>query len=409
MANSFTTIFRSLKQRSFALLWSGQTVSRLGDSLYRIALAWWVLEKTGSALIMGTVQIFSMVPMLVFLLIGGVAVDRFNRAKLMLASDLLRGIVVAVVAALAVTQILEVWHIFLASTLFGIVDAFFHPAYTSIVPDLVPREGLPSANSLTSLSGQAAGIIGPAAGAAVIAMGGTSAAFVLDAFSFFISAACLIGILKVPAPRSASPGSSSMIHDIRDGISTVMGSAWLWITITIASLGNIMTSGTIGIALPFLVKDTLKGNVQSLGWVYTAMAIGTAVGTIWLGRYTKLRRRGLLGYSTWIISGLMIVVMGLSHSVLLVVLAAGIIGITLNAVFGLIWINSLQELVPREQLGRVSSIDYLGSFALLPIGFAVVGWATDLAGPPLIFIICGVLTIGLAALGLAHPAIRNLD
>ena len=164
MDNSLTTIFRSLSQRSFALLWSGQTISRLGDSLYRIALAWWVLEKTGSAAIMGTVQIFSTVPMLVFLLIGGVAVDRFNRARLMLASDLLRGIVVAVVAGLAVSRQLEVWHIFLASTIFGIVDAFFQPAYTSIVPDLTPREALPSANSLTSLSGQAAGIVGPALG-----------------------------------------------------------------------------------------------------------------------------------------------------------------------------------------------------------------------------------------------------
>ena len=406
--NSIKAVFRSLSHRFFALLWSGQTISRLGDSLYRIALAWWVLEKTGSALIMGTVEIFSTVPMLVFLLIGGVVVDRFNRARLMLASDLLRGIVVAIVAGLAVSRQLEVWHIFVASTIFGIVDAFFQPAYTSIVPDLTPREALPSANSLTSLSGQAAGIVGPALGAAVIALGGTPIAFVFDALSFFISAACLIPLLQVPAPRSDRAEPSSMMRDLREGIGTVLGSPWLWITISIAALANIFTSSSIGIALPFLVKGKLHGDVHSLGWVYSALALGTALGTIWLGRYSKLRRRGLVAYGGWIIDGLMIAIMGLSGSVLLAALAAIVCGAT-SATFGLIWTNSLQELVPHEQLGRVSSIDFLGSFALMPIGFGIIGWATDQIGAPLIFVICGVLTVGLAALGLTHPAIRNLD
>ena len=401
-------IFRSLKHRFFALLWSGQTISRLGDSLYRIALAWWVLEKTGSAAIMGTVLIFSTVPMLIFLLIGGVVVDRFNRVRLMLASDLLRGIIVAIVAGLAASRQLEVWHIFLASAIFGIVNAFFQPAYISIVPDLTPGEALPSANSLTSLSGQAAGIAGPALGASVIALGGTPVAFMLDALSFFISAVCLIPLLKVSPPRTVSSESSSMIRDLREGIGTVLGSPWLWITIAIAALGNIFTSGSINIALPFLVKGRLHGDVNSLGLVYSMLALGTAVGTIWLGRLARLRRRGLVAYSGWIIAGLMIALMGLSNSVILMAFAAMISGVTF-AIFGLIWTNSLQELIPREQLGRVSSIDYLGSFALLPIGFGIIGWATDQVGAPLIFVISGMLTVGSAALGLTHPAIRNLD
>ncbi len=190
------TLFKALKYRFFALLWSGQTISRLGDSLYRIALSWWVLQKTGSAAIMGTVLIFSTLPMLVFLLIGGVVVDRFNRVRLMLASDIVRGILIAGVSWLAATGHLEVWHIFLVSTFFGIVGAFFQPAYTSIVPDLTPAEALPSANSLTSLSGQVAGIVGPALGAGLIAWGGNQVAFALDALSFFISAACLVPLVE---------------------------------------------------------------------------------------------------------------------------------------------------------------------------------------------------------------------
>jgi MFS family permease len=408
MSNPVKAIFRSLNQRHFALLWSGQTISRLGDSLYRIALAWWVLEKTGSAAIMGTVMIFSTVPMLIFLLIGGVVVDRFNRARLMLASDLLRGMLVAVVAGLAASRHLEVWHIFVASTVFGFVDAFFQPAYTSIVPDITPHETLTSANSLTSLSGQAAGILGPALGAAVIGLGGTSTVFMLDALSFFISAVCLIPITRVVVSRPVGSGSPGMLGDLREGIGTVLGSPWLWITITIAALGNIFTSGSIGIALPFLVKGRLHGQVSSLGLVYSMLALGTAAGTLWLGRFGRLRRRGLIAYIAWIIAGIMISVMGFSTSVIPVAIAAVICGSTFAA-FGLIWTNSLQDLVPREQLGRVSSIDFLGSFALLPIGYGFVGWATDQIGASLVFVICGILTIGLASLGLTHPAIRNLD
>ncbi|MBI1800244.1 MAG: MFS transporter [Chloroflexi bacterium] len=113
------SLFRALRHRPFALLWSGQTLSRVGDHLYELALAWWVLQKTGSAVMMSAVLIFSFTPMLLFLLIGGVAVDRLPRVRLMLLSDVGRGVVVGGVAALAYAQLLEVWHVLLAS-----IDSF---------------------------------------------------------------------------------------------------------------------------------------------------------------------------------------------------------------------------------------------------------------------------------------------
>src|SRR5215813_10309395 len=109
------TFFKSLTVRSFALLWSGQLLSALGDGIYRVALTWWILEKTGSPTAMGTIFIFASVPMLVFLLIGGVAVDRYNRARVMLLSDTLRGLLIGIVAVLAFAHRLEVWHIYVVS------------------------------------------------------------------------------------------------------------------------------------------------------------------------------------------------------------------------------------------------------------------------------------------------------
>ena len=128
----------------------------LGDSLFTIALAWWVLQKTGSATAMGIVLICSTVPMLLLLLFGGVAVDRLPRVYLMLVSDLSCGCVVVLIAYLSFQHQLELWQIFVMSAFFGVVEAFFSPAYTALIPDLVPAEFLASANSLRSISTQAA-------------------------------------------------------------------------------------------------------------------------------------------------------------------------------------------------------------------------------------------------------------
>lgn len=402
------TLFKSLAHRPFAFLWGGQTVSRLGDSLYRIALAWWVLEKTGSATAMGTVLIFTSVPMLVFMLFGGVAADRFTRSRVMLTSDLLRGAVVTAVALLAFGDLLNLWHVYAASTVFGLVDAFFQPSYAALVPEITPREALPSANSLTSLSGQVVGIVGPALGATIVTLGGTPAAFAFDGLSFFVSAACLTPLLTSHALLKVVPQSSSVIHDLREGVRAVLASPWLWITIAIASLINISQGGPLSVALPFLVKEHLHADVSALGLLYSMTSVGSVMGAVWLGRFTQIRRRGIMAYGALFSMGLMILTIGLPISLVGAVLAALMVGLTVT-VFGLIWTNTLQELVPPVLLGRVSSIDYLGSFVFLPIGYGVAGWATDLLGAPLVFLIGGSVTALLAMLGLAHPAIRDLD
>src|SRR4051812_22821689 len=228
-------VFRALTDRPFALLWSGQTISRVGDFVYEVALAWWVLEQTGSALTMGTVLICSFAPMLLFLLVGGVVVDRLPRAQVMLASDLGRGALALIVAALAFGRLLQVWHILIASMLFGLIDAFFQPAYTALVPELAPREHLPSANSLTSISVQLGRVAGPALGAALIALGGTAGAFAIDGLSFLVSAACLLPLARrsIAPTRAPDERPATMLEDVREGIGTVLGSAVLWVSIVV--------------------------------------------------------------------------------------------------------------------------------------------------------------------------------
>ncbi len=401
-------LLRAVKNRPFALVWSGQTVSLLGDRIYQVALAWWVLEKTGSAVAMATVFIFSTIPMLVFLLLGGVLVDRFPRLWLMLISDLARGLVICSVAILAYTSRLAIWHVYLFSLVFGFVDAFFQPAYRAVMPEITPADDLTSANSLTSLSRELAGIAGPAAGAAIVVLGGTPLAFALDGCSFLVSAMCVLPVVSLASSPKLEQESHSVVGDLREGLAAVFTSPWLWVTIAVAGISNIAYAGPMEVSLPFLIKDYRHADVSLLGLFYSAAAIGSVLATIWLGRLPKLRRRGWLLYGSWALIGIMVIMIGLPIPIPAILLASAVIG-ACNATLGLAWINSLQELVPRHLLGRVTSVDYLGSYLFLPVGFAFGGWAAERFGAPLVFIFGGALQTLLVLLGLLHPRVRTVD
>jgi DHA3 family tetracycline resistance protein-like MFS transporter len=402
-------LLRAFGGRSFTLLWSGQTASRIGDILYQVALAWWVLQATGSATAMGLVLVCAYSPMLLFLLIGGAAVDRLPRMKVMLVSDLARGALVSGLAVLAALGTLQIWEVYLAALLFGGMDAFFHPAYTALVPDLVPLADLPSANSLTSMGAQAGRILGPPIGAALMAVGGAPLAFGLNAASFFISAACLWPLLGLPTAGSADTAvRNSILTDVRAGIRFVRGTPWLWISIVMYALSNMALVGPYSVVMPALVRQHLHADVGTLGLLYGMFPIGYVLGGLWAARRGPLRQRGLQMYGGLLLAGLMLGAFGLAVPVLVLALAAIINGASLE-VGSLVWTNLLQERVPRAMLGRVSSIDNLGSLALMPVWLSVAGWASDWLGPAPVFLLGGGLAALLGILGLIHPAIRNLE
>ncbi len=399
--------FRALKHRAFALLWSGQTLSRLGDFVYEIALSWWILQNTGSAEAMGLMWVFVVTPSVLLLLIGGAVVDRFPRVRVMLISDIGRTLAVLLVALLAYFDQLQLWHIYAVSFIFGVVDAFFTPAYNALVPQIVPEADLPSANALTSISANLGRVIGPSLGAGIVALFGTSPAFFINAASFLVSACFLIPLLfsNIPSP---TPSENHFVTDIHEGFSVVASTPWLWITILIYSLINVTLIGPYVVAMPFLVSDFMKENVQRLGLILSIFPIGYVIGGFWFGRYDRLPRRGLVMNFSVALAAIMLGIYGF-HLPLWVLIGAAIInGIALQA-GTLAWTHLLQEKIPNEQLGRVSSIDQLGSTCLMPVGLYMAGVATHIIGPSPVFLIGGALTALAGLLAIAHPAIRNLD
>ncbi len=258
------------------------------------------------------------------------------------------------------------------------------------------------------MSKQLAKVIGPALSGVIVKLGSTSTAFAINALSFLVSAACLLPILKLVQPTARLAEKPGVIRDLQDGLKMVIKSPWLWITIAIASLCNITQGGPYIVGLPFLVKDKLHADASSLGLVYSMFAIGSVVATLAISRFAIIHRRGLAAYSALIISGLMTLAFGVSGSLMGIFLFSLVLGAMIS-IFTLIWVNLLQDLVPREMLGRVVSIDNLGSYAFLPLSYGITGWATDRFGAATVFIIGGAATAVLPALGLAHRAVRRLD
>lgn len=420
--NERIPLFKTLHHRSFALLWFGQLISLLGDGVFRVALAWYVLILTHSAFTMGVVYAASLVPTILVTLFGGVAADRLPRRIILLYSDAARGIVVLLIAILALLHVLALWHLLVLSVLFGLADGFFRPAFHAITPQLVESELLVPANSLLQGIDSLSRLVGPMLGAALVALtGGQALAFGLDAFSFFVSASCLL-MLRLPkaspaarqeeqdaAPDQAG-GGSGIFADVRAGFSYVLSQQWLWVTIAFVALSNLTFSAPFVAVLPKLVQVAYHAGPGLFGALLAADAIGFLAATIALAIF-KVGRRGVVAYSASMISCLGLVVLGLPlpQSSLTVIATLACVGTGFGiGTFSVIEMSLLQEYVPNDLQGRVVSVDMLGSYILLPLGLLPIGWVGDLIGPAPVFVVGGLISLALAAMGLCLRSIRQL-
>lgn len=402
------TIFRALHHPAFAYLWVGNTLSRVGDYVYEIALAWWVLKTTGSPQAMSLVLVCTLTPSVLFLLLGGAIVDRLPRQVLMLFSDVGCGAVALVIAVLAWNDQLQIWHIYAASLFFGFSTAFFEPAYAAIIPQLVKEEDLSSANALTGISVNLGRVAGPALGAWLVTVFGSAFAFALNGISFFVAAGLLLPLFVAKIPAPAATERTHLWADVREGFKVVASLPWLWINIVVFALINVTLIGPYSVAMPFLVGEGMQGGVDRLGLIYSFFPIGFVIGAAWLGRYPRLPRRGILVQVGTIVGAAMLLLFGFNLPLWLLLAAAVVNGIALQA-GSLAWTHLLQEKIPNEQLGRVSSIDQTGSLLLMPVGMLLAGWATSFLGPSLVFLIGAGLTILFGVLALSHPAVRALE
>ena len=295
-----------------------------------------------------------------------------------------------------------------AAAVYGAADAFFWPAKTAILPELVVRDHLMPANSLSSSADRSSLVIGPGIGGLLVATVGPGAAFLFDAVTFAASAGCLLAIgrrgmlPRAPAPVPEAP--RRLLGDLRDGVREVMRHRWLWVTILLFTFIVFLVVGPEEVLLPVYLEQRFQA-AEAFGLLVACAGLGAIAGALVTGLVRPVRR-GRWAYSGGLLSALALAGYAAAGEVWQLALLATLWGVGIEA-FQVVWDTSLQELVRPEALGRVSSLDHIGSLALLPVSFAVVGAVADRIGPQPVFALAGLGAAALMCVGLLVPGVGD--
>jgi len=400
-------MLKPLAERDYALLTGGSLISQLGDGFFFVALAWQVYQISNVPTALSLVGLAWTLPLVLFVLIGGVFSDRYDRRWLMVGADLIRALAIGLIGVLSVLGVLELWHVVALIAFVGLGDAFFNPASTAIVPDLLPEDQLPSANALQGLIRPLAiRLIGPAIGGFTVAAIGPGSAFLFDAGSFLVSAIAILAIAPRPRREVADHGLRQTLVEVREGVTFVRATPWIWATLLSAMLSLLVFVGPQQALLPFLVKNRLELGADALGAIFAVGGVGSVLTAIAVGHYGQPRRRVTAMYVSWSLGVLLIGGFGLMTELWHALLVSAV-GASLFELGQIIWTTMLQQLVPRELLGRVSSLDWLVSIGLVPVSFALTGPVAAAIGPEMTLVLAG--TIGAVLMGalLFAPGVRD--
>jgi MFS family permease len=386
---------RVLRLRDFRNLFIGQAASTVGDRIVFVALALYVTD-IGSATDVGIVLAASTLPLVGFLLIGGVWADRLARNRVMIVTDLIRFALHAALAALIFTGAVEIWHIVVIEALFGTAEAFFRPAYTGLVPQTVPEEMIQDAKAAGGTIETVAEFAGPALATALVLGLGAGWAFAIDAATFLVSAFFLTRVR--PRERGAPPERQTLLAEMREGYAEVRSRAWIWVTVVAFAVALLLSFGPWTTLGPTIAEDEY-GSTGVFGLLAAALGAGTVLGALLGFRWRPLHpmRIGFLCCLPW---PAVTVAFAVGAPLLLLVPLFVVAGIGLS-LFGIWWETALAERVPPHTLSRVSAYDWMGSLALLPLGYVLAGPLGDALGFALVLGVGSALATLVLAAGLA--------
>ncbi len=394
-------MFSALADRRFRLLWSGQTLSGLGDSITPIALTLTVVKATGSATDLGLVLAAAAVPRLIFVLVGGVWADRLPRQRVMLGADLVNLLVQTAIGLQLLGGTMGIGRLAALSALSGVASAFFMPAADGLIPATVDEAHLGQANALTQFSQQAARVLGPMVATTLVLTAGAGWAFLLDAATFAVSVVTL-ALLRVrhePAPREG------FWAELAGGWTEMRRHRWYWTNLIAHAVWNLISACYL--TLGPLVAVTALGGEFAWGIITQGAAVGAVAGAVLAMRVHP--RRPLVACN------LALTIVGLPLVLLAAHAPAALIAVTAGAAFGgltfmnTIWLTVVQQRIPARALSRVMSYDWLTSLALAPAGLAVAGPLGAAAGVSATLIGAAVLVVTACLLVLFVPEVRRLS
>ena len=392
-----------LRERNFRWFFASRFVNTFGGVMANIALAFAVLEITDSASALGVVLAAHTIPVVIFLLGGGVIADRFPRAVVLQVSNVVSGTLQGAIALLVITGTAEIWMLVVLTAIQGVSSAVAFPAMASIMPSLVPREQLQQANVLLSMSRSALAILGPSLSAVLVVTLGPGWALAADAATWLV-AALLLAPIRLPA-RARTGTAPSMARELAEGWDYFRRTTWLWVVVLAFGFLNIIHAGGLDTLGPVLATQTDIGE-HGWGLIMSAQAVGLFAMTLVLLRVTVQRPLlwGMIGVAFF---GLPLVVMGVFPHTLPVMAAAVVAGMGIE-LFSLGWNLAMQEHVPEEMLSRAYSYDMLGSFVAIPIGQLAFGPLAAVFGTQDVLVVAGVAYLAVALLTLTSQSVRDL-
>jgi len=414
-ASRLPRALRPFGVREYRLLAVALGSSLFGGGVWIIAIVGTVFALDGTPGDLSLVATGTAVGMLVAALFGGAAADRIPQRRILLTVEIARTVAIAAVAALALTGRLELWHLAVGGVVLGLAEGAFYPAYSALLPRVLPADQLLAANGvegmLRPIASQAAG---PAVASLAILLGGPGLAFLIIGLTQLLAIGCLAAMRGAPLDRASATGGAvrGFVADIGGGIRTVVGTPWLIATLLYASVVILLVVGPFDVLVPFAVRDQAGGGEAAFALVLAMYGVGGAVGSFVVASLRLPRRYLTVMNVVWTLGCLPMAVFGLVEHVWVFVVLAFVMGLCGDSA-NVLWGTILQRRVPKDMLGRVSSLDFFVSVSLLPVSMALAGPVADLVGLGPVFLVAGLAPVVLAVVAilaarmhvdeLAHP------
>ena len=404
-----------LRGRNLRLRLVGGTISVLGDQMYLVALPWLVLQTTGDAFAVGAVLALAAVPRAVFMVPGGAFTDRFSSRLVMFISNVLRGLLVGLVATAVLLGQTHLWLLYAQALAFGLVDGFFYPASSAVMPQILEPEQLQSGNAVTQGAAQAASFVGPVLAGAVIATceAGGGSASLGSAIALLATGLCFLAsalLLRLLRPRRASgvAAQGNVLQSVRESLLYAWRDEALRTVLPLMSVFTLLMYGPIAVGVPVLADTRFPERAAAFGLIMSAWGGGAVLGSalaLFLPR-PRAAWTGPLVLALAAVPGPGLVLLGLTYSTLVAALDGLVIGAAAGylAVLFLTW---LQLRTPEALLGRVMGLMLFGSVGLTPVSLALAG-ALIAVDVTLLFLGAGVLLVLVVALAALSPTVRSL-
>jgi MFS family permease len=360
---------RALRKPTYRRLWIGRTTSLVGDGIAPVALAFGILDLTGSATDLGIVLAAHSLVLIALVLVGGVVADRISPRRAMVGADLIRTVSTGLIAVLLLAGVAEIWELAILYAIDGAATAFFNPASDAIVPDIVPARRLQEANALLNFSRWAGKVAGPALAGVLLALGSPGSALAVDAATFAVSAACLwsLSLERV----KGKPEEQDFVGDLRHGWHEFSSRDWVVAIVISAAVINATFAPIFQVLGPAVAKDSLGGS-SSWALIVALFGVGGLIGGV-VALSIRPRRPLLVTESlAFLLFPLPVALLAIPSQTAVIAVAALVSGATAS-LSEILYVTVTAQKIPQASLSRVMAYDWFGSLALEPLGLALVG------------------------------------